>query len=58
MDYNNILINLDMLKAKLINAEATTSLQLNVSRNILLALNTKIAIYTSVIGFGALIGNI
>jgi len=58
MDYNSALNSLDMLRTKLVNAEAMASLQLSVSRNALLALNTQISILGAAMAFGGFLAGI
>lgn len=58
MDYNSALNGLDLLSTKLMNAEAMQSLQLSVSRNALLALNTKIAILGAAMAFGGFMAGV
>ena len=52
MDFNAMLVNLEKLHSKLVSAESMTILQLSVTRNALLSLNTKISILAAAIALG------
>lgn len=58
IDYNTALNGLDALSSKLVSAEAMTALQLSVSRNALLALNTKISILGAAMSFGGFVAGV